>query len=354
MNYYQRRLKIKEYLFLTDTDAFITNYRPNFMYLSGFSGSTAFLAITKNEDYLFVDGRYTLRAKTEADQKIMIIDCLDKTGILQKTIEKLKDMKIKKIGIEKNNLKVGDYLYLVENFEIKIFNYLVENLRAQKEEEEIQKIIQALRISEKVLDEVKDKLYNGVGKITEIETASFIKNRVVELGAQGVAFEPIVAFGKNTAYPHYSPSNVILKEGDFIIIDMGAVVDGYHSDITRSFCIGENPEFNRLYKIVLEAQEKSIESIKPGDLANVPYNVAVEVFEKYGLKDKFVHGLGHGVGLEIHELPSMGSTGIGFLKNANVITVEPGLYIEEIGGIRIEDMVLIENNKINVLTNYPK
>ncbi|MFN3995022.1 MAG: M24 family metallopeptidase [bacterium] len=352
--YYKRRLRVKEYLYLTDIDAFVTNYRPNFMYLSGFSGSTAFLLITRDDDYLFVDGRYSLRARSEADDEIVIVDCLDKTSISKKLVEKTKELKIEKIGVEKNNLKVGDYLYLNENFKTLVFNYLVENLRAQKDYEEIEKIKKALNIAEKVLKEVEEKLYGGVDKITEIEVASYIKNRVVELGAQGLAFEPIVAFGKNTAFPHYSSSNVVLKEGDFIIVDMGAVVDGYHSDITRSFCVGKNEQFNRLYNIVLEAQQKAISSIKADDFSDSPYKMAVEVFEKYGLADKFVHGLGHGVGLEIHELPSMSSVRSGFLKVGNIVTVEPGIYIEGVGGIRIEDMVLVKDSGIEVLTSYPK
>ncbi|MFN3478277.1 MAG: M24 family metallopeptidase [bacterium] len=352
--YYKRRLRVKEYLYLTDIDAFVTNYRPNFMYLSGFTGSTAFLLITRDDDYLFVDGRYSLRARSEADNEIVVVDCLDKTSISKKLVEKIKELKIEKIGVEKNNLKVGDYLYLNENFKTLVFNYLVENLRAQKDYEEIEKIKKALNIAEKVLKEVEEKLYGGVDKITEIEVASYIKNRVVELGAQGLAFEPIVAFGKNTAFPHYSSSNVVLKEGDFIIVDMGAVVDGYHSDITRSFCVGKNEQFNRLYNIVLEAQQKAISSIEADNFSDSPYKTAVEVFEKYDLADKFVHGLGHGVGLEIHELPSMSLVRSGFLKVGNVVTVEPGIYIEGVGGIRIEDMVLVKDSGIEVLTSYPK
>ena len=353
MNYGSRRNKIREFLYITNVDAFITNYRPNFMYLSGFTGSTAFLIITKQEDYLVVDGRYVLRAKNETDKNINIVDCLDKLSLINKTIEKLISLKIRSIALE-NIIAVDYYLYFSKEFEVKVFNNLVHFIRSQKEEEEIEKIKQALKISEKVLSEAQEKLFNGVDKITEIDLANFIKNRIFELGGTGIAFEPIVAFGKNTALPHYSPSKVILREGDFVIIDMGAVLDYYHSDITRSFCIGKNKEFEKLYNIVLEAQEIGIQSIKEEYPTNFPYNKVVEFFDKYGLKEKFVHGLGHGVGLEIHELPSMSVNSSGFLKNKNVITVEPGIYIEEVGGIRIEDMVLIQDEKPVVLTTYPK
>ncbi|MCS6955906.1 MAG: Xaa-Pro peptidase family protein [Candidatus Calescibacterium sp.] len=352
MNY--RRMRIKEFLYLFGVDAFITNYRPNFMYLSGFTGSTGVLIITRDRDYIIVDGRYILRTQNEVDKDIDIIDTLDKASILKKAVDLLNNLNVKRLGVEQNNMKVGDFLYFSQSFEIKCFNYLVESLRAEKDEEEIKKIKRALEISEMVLKEAEERLYNGIGKITEIELANFIKNRIIELGGSGTAFEPIVAFGKNTAFPHYTPSNTVLQEGDFVIIDMGAVVDYYHSDITRSFCIGKNPEFSRLYNIVLEAQEAAINSIKYGVLSIEPYNVAINIFEKYDLKERFTHGLGHGVGLEIHELPSLSSGGFGFLKVNNVITVEPGVYIPDIGGIRIEDMVLVDINAKTVLTKYKK
>lgn len=354
MNTGIRRIKVKEFLYFVDIDAFITNHRPNFMYLCGFTGSTAFLVITRDKDYIIVDGRYVLRAKNEVDSDVQIVDTLDKSSLIKKTKELLQDLGINSIGIEKNNLKVNDYLFFSEHFEIKPFSYLVESIRAQKENDEIEKIRKALQISEKVLKEAEEKLYEGVGKISEIQLASFIKRRVIELGANGLAFEPIVAFGRNTALPHYTPSDTILQEGDFVIIDMGAVIDHYHSDITRSFCIGKNSEFERLYKIVLEAQLASIESIKSGIPVVNPYIIANNVFEKYGLKEYFTHGLGHGVGLEIHELPSMSSGGFGFLKNNNVVTVEPGIYLPEIGGIRIEDMVVVNDENPVILTEYPK
>lgn len=354
MSTISRRTKVKEFLHLVDIEAFITNYRPNFMYLSGFTGSTAFLIITGDKDYIVVDGRYILRAKNEVDDDIQIVDTLDKSSLIKKTRDLLKDLGIGTIGIEKNNLKVSDYLFFSEYFDVKPFNYVIESIRSEKDRDEVEKIKKALLISERVLQEAEAKLYEGVGKLSEIELANFIKRRIIELGANGLAFEPIVAFGKNTALPHYTPSDNILKEGDFVIIDMGAVVDQYHSDITRSFCIGKNIEFERLYKIVLEAQIASIESIRAGVPVKNPYIVATKVFEKYGLKDYFTHGLGHGVGLEIHELPSMSAAGFGFLKNNNVLTVEPGIYLPEIGGIRIEDMVIVEDNSVNILTRYPK
>lgn len=354
MDYYKRRIKVKEFLYLSSVDAFITNHRPTFMYLSGFTGSTAILIITEKEDYLIVDGRYILRAHDEADKKINIVELIDKSSMMKKALELLKNSNVKNVGIEKNNLKVSDYLLLSESFKVFPFNYLIESIRSVKDENELQKIEKALRIAEKVLSEVEKKLYDGVGKVSEVEIANFIKSRVVEEGAQGVAFEPIVAFGKNTAFPHYSPNNVVLKEGDFVIIDMGAIVDYYHSDITRSFCVGKNKEFERLYNVVLEVQQRSIENVKAGLSPVEVYNIAVKTFEKYELQDKFVHGLGHGVGLEIHELPSLSSGGFGFLKNNNVVTIEPGVYIPEIGGIRIEDMVVVNDDKPLVLTNYKK
>jgi len=210
-----------------------------------------------------------------------------------------------------------------------------------------------MEITEIVLKETEELLKNNISRVKESEVSFYIKQRINDLGG-GLAFEPIVAFGSNTAFPHYTPKDTILKENDFVIIDMGATYLGYHSDITRSFCFGNNPKFKELYNIVLEAQLESIKSIRVGLPAKEAFNKAVEIFKKYQLENYFTHGLGHGVGLEIHELPSLSFASNNYLNVGNIITIEPGIYVENIGGIRIEDLILITENSIELISSYPK
>ncbi|MGC8814626.1 MAG: M24 family metallopeptidase [bacterium] len=350
--YNKRIQKIKEHLNTIGADAFLTNNKLNFYYLSNFSGSTGILIITNDENYLIVDGRYTLRAKKEAIN-VNVIEATDKSKLSNNVIKLLKELNVSKLAVEAHNLTLSSYLVYKEYFKIIPTYFLVENIRAIKDENEIELIKKAMEITQIVLKEVEDLLKNNISKITESEVAFYIKNRINELGG-GLAFEPIVAFNTNTAFPHYAPSNTILKENDFIIIDMGATYLGYHSDITRSFCFGNNPKFNELYKIVLEAQVESIKSLRVGLPAKEAYFKAVKVFEKYNLENYFTHGLGHGVGLEIHELPSLSSASNNYLNKGNVITIEPGVYIEDVGGIRIEDLILIKEDSIEFISTYPK
>jgi len=350
--YNKRTQKVKNQLNIIGADAFITNNRNNFYYLSNFSGSTGILVITPNENYLIVDGRYTLRAKNEA-VNTTIIEANDKNRLTNTVINLLKELKVSKLAVEANNLTLSSYLVYQEHFKIIPTYFLVENIRAIKEEQEISLIKKAMEITQVVLKEVEELLKNNISKIKESEVAFYIKKRITELGG-GLAFEPIVAFGNNSAYPHYTPKDTILQENDFIIIDMGATYLGYHSDITRSFCFGNNPKFKELYNIVLEAQLNSIDFLKAGVPAKEVFFKAVEIFKKYNLENYFTHGLGHGVGLEIHELPSLSSASNDYLNISNVITIEPGIYIENIGGIRIEDLILIKENSIELISNYPK
>ena len=350
--YLKRIQKVKEYLSIIGADAFLTNNRLNFYYLSNFSGSTGILVITKDQNYLVVDGRYTLRSKNEA-VNTNVVEAKDKSRLSDTVIKLLKDLNISKLALEANNLTLGSYLIYKEHFKIMPVFYLVENIRAIKDKKEIELIKKAMEITETVLKEVENLLKNNISKITEKEVSFYIKRRINELGGE-LAFDPIVAFGKNSAMPHYSPQDTILQENDFVIIDMGATYLGYHSDITRSFCFGNNPKFKELYNIVLEAQLQAIKFLQSDLPAKEAFQKAVEVFKKYNLENYFTHGLGHGVGLEIHELPSLSLFSENYLKPGNVVTIEPGIYIEDIGGIRIEDLLLITEDSVEYISSYPK
>jgi Xaa-Pro aminopeptidase len=229
---------------------------------------------------------------------------------------------------------------------------LIHEVRAVKNKKELTNIIRAQRTSEKVLKDVLGKLKSG---ITEIEIANFIKKSFVKYGIFVLSFTSIVSFGKNTANIHHQPSKTKLKKGDTIMLDFGCTVNHYCSDMTRTYFWGEPPEKQkRIYLAVLKAQELALNKIEKGERkAKVIDKVARDFLNKK-FKNKFLHGLGHGVGTVIHEWPNFKPKSKDTIPVGCVMTVEPGLYFKGFGGVRIEDMVLITQNGYKNLTNFPK
>lgn len=233
---------------------------------------------------------------------------------------------------------------------------LIHEIRAVKGRKELANIIKAQRISEKVLRDVLKFLKDGV---SEIETANFIKRSFIKYGAPILSFSPIVAFGKNTADIHHEPKKnkqTKLKRGDFIMLDFGCAVGRYCSDMTRTYFWGEpSRKQKRIYSDVLKAQELAINAVKKGERRSWIIDKIARNFlnKKYGAK-KFAHGLGHGVGTVIHEWPNFKPKSEDIIPVGCVMTVEPGLYFKNFGGVRIEDMILITKNGYKNLTNTPK
>ena len=241
---------------------------------------------------------------------------------------------------------------------------LIHEVRAVKNKKQLANIIKAQRISEKVLQDVLKKLKN---KVTEIEVANFIKKSFVKYGAPILSFSPIVAFGKNTANIHHTPSKTKLKKGDIIMLDFGCTVNYYCSDMTRTYFWGElNAKQKKIYLAVLEAQNRAIEKIMKGERRAKVIDKTARDFlnKKYKNKlvlsgvDGFLHGLGHGVGTVIHEWPNFKPKSEDTIPAGCVMTIEPGLYFKGKGniqgGVRIEDMVLVTKNGCKNLTNVPK
>ncbi|MBP6883830.1 MAG: aminopeptidase P family protein [Candidatus Pacebacteria bacterium] len=229
---------------------------------------------------------------------------------------------------------------------------LIHEIRAVKTKEEIANIIRAQRISEDVLRDTLKKLKTGV---SEIEIADFIKKSFVKYGAPVLSFSPIVSFGKNTANIHHEPSKSKLKQGDIIMFDFGCTINHYCSDMTRTYFWGEpTPKQKKVYEAVLEAQQRAIDKLyskerKAGVVDSVARNFLAKKF-----KNNFKHGLGHGVGTVIHEWPNFKPKSGDVLPVGCVMTVEPGIYLPGLGGVRIEDMVLITKDACVNLTNVPK
>lgn len=224
-------------------------------------------------------------------------------------------------------------------------------LRRVKTEEELQVLSKAARIAERAMQLAVDMLEPGV---TEAEVASEIISFMVSQGYT-FSFYPIVAFGEHSAHPHAKPSLRKLRRGEYVKIDLGAKVEGYCSDMTRTFVLGDASERQRrIYRAVLESQEKAIESIKASLRTVKPYRVAYKVLEKRGLARYFNHGLGHGVGIDIHEPPYLAPSSKETLCSGDVVTVEPGVYMAGYGGVRIEDMVVVTDKGARLLTYFDK
>jgi len=229
---------------------------------------------------------------------------------------------------------------------------LLHEVRAVKSKKEIDNIIRAQRISEKVLKDVLKILKTG---ITEIEVATFIKKSFVKYKAPILSFSPIVAFGKNTANIHHVPGKTKLKIGDTIMFDFGTTVDHYCSDMTRTYFWGKpNKKQEKIYNTVLVAQEIALKKILTGEKKAALIDSSARKFIARKFKNNFKHGLGHGVGTVIHEWPNFKPKSEDILPSGCVMTVEPGLYLEGFGGVRIEDMILITKNGGRNLTNVPK
>lgn len=336
----------------------------NVFYLSGFSGSFGEIILTNKKTILITDSRYKLEAQKKCKFEIEILIIEDYFEDLNKLVKKLK---IKNLGFESTNLSYARFLRLkkeISNTKLIPIKNEIDQLRIIKNDKEIELITLSQKLNEQVLSEFVPLIRNGAKKnLTEQELATKIKLRGLELGAEDVSFEPIVAFGKNAASPHYTPSNYKLKSSEAVLVDMGFKLNGYCSDMSRTFLPSKpSNELFAAYNAVLDAQEYCIENVKPGMTGVEADNLSRSILEEHSLAEYFTHANGHGVGLEIHEAPSLSSKSkhndrnIILAKNM-VVTVEPGVYIERKFGIRIEDMIIIGNGPkgaATMISEFPK
>jgi Xaa-Pro aminopeptidase len=229
---------------------------------------------------------------------------------------------------------------------------LVADLRKVKDEGEIARIAEAARSADDALASVRSRLLEGP---TEAELGLELDFAMRRLGAADVSFETIVASGPNGAKPHHRPSTRTIGEGDLVVLDFGALVDGYHSDMTRTYCVGEPTDTQRrMWDVVAESQRAGVAAVRPGVEGREVDQVCRAVIAEAGWGDAFLHGTGHGVGLLIHEDPRVSSAAEGMLAAGHVVTVEPGVYLPEHGGVRIEDTVVVTADGCRPLTHTPK
>jgi len=337
-------------------DGILISQPENRRYLSGFDGSAGFLIITKNRSILATDSRYTVQARSQAPEYEIFTVTSDIGGWFPGLAAGLN---IKKLGFEGGHLTFSLYRRLCDilgkgktGLEFVPAEGIVEPLRAVKEPGEIELISQAAEISDAAMDYIREELRPGM---TEIEAAWEIEKFMREKGSQPLPFDVIVASGPNSALPHAQPSARAIQEGEPIVIDIGARVGGYASDLSRTFCLGAPDDtYKKVYDTVLGAQAGAMAIIKPGMTGAEADQVARIIIEEGGYGEAFGHGLGHGVGLATHEQPRLGPNSPDELSDGMAFTIEPGIYIEGWGGVRIEDLVIMEQGKVRAISKAKK
>lgn len=330
----------------------ITNQN-NLKYLINFTGTSGFLLLGRNKNYFFTDFRYKeIAKKLERSRTRIPFKFIELDEKLEKNLKKLTG-KTKKIEFEANDLTVSQlksWKKKLKGRSLVPMKKSIEEMRMQKDQAEIKLIKQSQEINDKAFNRIKKLFKKGV---TEREIAWQIKLIGHELGAEDISFEPIVAFGPNSAIPHHQNTNRKLKARDIILIDMGMKFKSYCSDMTRTIFKGKpSPEQIAIYEKVLKAQEKAITAIKPGTKCSTIDKIARKSMgndSKY-----FGHSLGHGIGLEVHENPGLNAKSKLSLKENMVITVEPGIYLPGKFGIRIEDMGQVKKNGYKNFTKSDK
>ena len=347
-----RLAALRQLLAEKNLDAALITKEVNLHYFSGFRGDDTALIVTPNAQFLITDNRYTEQASQQATTYTIIEQ---KKGLWHEVAEIIKKLGAKRIGFEGKNLTVDTFGRLQKELgDAKLaVSLALDDLRQVKDAEEIACIRKACKIADKAYEDVVKFIRPG---ITEFAIAAHMENVMRELGSEGPSFATIVASGARGALPHGTPTEKIIEEGDFVTMDYGAIYQGYHSDITRTVCVGRASDRQReVYARVLAAQELALTKIKP-DVSGKSVDAAVrEYLKKYDLAQYFGHGLGHSLGLEIHEEPRLSpkSTCEALVPNM-LITDEPGVYFAGKGGLRIEDTVLVTTTGAERLTKSAK
>jgi Xaa-Pro aminopeptidase len=331
------QLKLEEPLLVT-TPANVT-------YLSGFVSSNAALFVEPDAVRLFTDFRYAEKAREVPDVEFV--------EARRDTVQHIAELLSGRVAFESSHLTYRNWEILRDGgLELVPRVGLVESLRAVKDDDELRRIREAATITAQAFERLSEETF--VGR-TERELAWRMDELFHELGADAPAFETIVAAGANGAIPHADPGERTIGENTTIVIDAGAAVDGYCSDCTRTFATGELPdELRRAYDVCLQGQLAGLEATRAGVSGVDADKASRDVIAEAGFGEKFGHGLGHGVGIDVHEAPRLAQTSSDTLEARNVVTIEPGIYLEGRGGIRIEDLVVVTEDGPEVLTGFTK
>jgi len=321
-------------------------------WLTGFTGSSAVCLLAPDRRLLFTDSRYTERAAREvaaADSGFEVVTV--KGRLVGEPTSQITG----RTGFDPNwtSVAIRERMdeFVPQGAELVPVQGLISRLRRRKDSGEIERIAAAARLADQIL---RDVITDGVTGRSERQIALDIENRMRQGGATGPSFDTIVAAGPNAALPHHEPGDRVIAPGDVVLIDMGALLDGYCSDCTRTYVAGEpDGKLAEVYAIVLEAQLAALSKVAPGVPGKEVDAVAREIIAEAGYGDHFGHGLGHGVGIEIHESPGLSPRSDDILDSGDVVTVEPGIYLPGEFGVRIEDLVVLGDPLLN-LSSIPK
>ena len=341
---------IRQWISQEKVDAALLNKPANRKYAAGFTGSAGTVVVTPDQLYMITDFRYKSQVQAQSpDFSYLEIDKHESA------IKHIKNLGFKRVGVEEEFISFSlatDYTEQIPGIELVPMKNLLTKIRSVKEAEEVAHIKKAAALADEGWAMIQEKVRPGV---SERELALELEFYMRKKGADDVSFKFIVASGTRSALPHGIASDKLVEAGDFIVFDYGNLVGGYCSDMTRTLVVGKATDQQKeIYDTVLKAQMAALEAVKPGITGKELDLIARNIITDAGYGENFGHGLGHGVGIEIHELPHVNHLGTEPLVPGNIITIEPGIYLPELGGVRIEDLVLVTEDGYEVLSHSDK
>lgn len=349
----EKRLeKLRRILDEHQVEGMLVTSGSNRRYISGFTGSAGYVLVTQKEAIFITDFRYIEQAKKQAP----LFDIVQHQGPIIETVkEQLTKTGIKRVGFEQDHVTYAlfkQFENAFANTELVPLSQMIETIRLVKDQDEIALVKKAVEIADQSFSYILNVIKPGM---KERELALLLEFKMRELGATGASFDTIVASGARGALPHGIASDKVIEKGDLVTIDFGAIYQGYVSDMTRTVMVGQpNEKQKEIYDIVLEAQLNGANHVKAGMSGKEADDLTRDIINKYGYGQYYGHGTGHGIGLDVHEDPRLSPTGNIILQPGMLVTVEPGIYIPDFGGVRIEDDVLILESGREILTQSPK
>lgn len=343
--------KLREYLEKVELDGVFIHNPANIFYYSNFKGTNGYLLMTKEQNYLLTDFRYIDQANQQA-LDFEVIEINEESSIESIVNRLRRKHKLYKLGLEGDFISRNMWLGYERVLTSRLIDVNIDHIRQVKSDYEVEVIKDSIKIAEKAFLETLDNIKVGM---SEKEVARALEFTMLDLGAEAIAFDTIVASGVRGALPHGIASDKKIENGELVTIDFGCIYKGYCSDITRTFAIGKVDEkLLDIYEIVLQANKLGIESLKANVTGGSIDKIVRDFISDKGYGENFGHGLGHSFGIEIHEDPRLRTNSEEILTSGNIVTVEPGIYVSGLGGVRIEDDVLIKDNKVEVLTSLNK
>jgi len=344
--------RLRELMAAAGTPAMLITDLTDVRYLAGFSGSNGALLVLEDEVVLATDGRYRLQAQREAPGATLVVT----RQLIHELLTHAAQRGVARVGFAPAALTVAAWQgATAESGDVVLApaDVNVSGLRAVKDDDELSDVREACAISVRALERLTDEIRVGMG---EIEIARRLELLMGLEGAPDRSFDSIVAGGPHSAIPHHQPTDRPIAAGDLLKIDFGALFEGYHADCTRTFVVAADPADwqVQIHGVVAEAQRAGIEALAPGVSGRDVDAVARAVIDDAGFGQYYGHGLGHGVGLEIHEVPFLGPTSTNTVEARVPLTVEPGIYLPDRGGVRIEDTVVVLDDGVEILTDFPR